>query len=558
VSLVVRPDGAVLALTPTSYDEANRITVYRDLPSARWNKARQRWEMPHTRGALARLHEAAPRLRGLDSTALMDGLAPLPRVVPGDDAPPFPTPTRTWRHQCRAYWFLDAARAGLGAALLDCGMRTGKTKMVLDHLRGLPVESRRAVVFAPNTVVPVWPEQRDRHVDDGAKMPVIAVVDGSVAARVERIVDLLASGDPVVAVVGWSVLERLTTEQKRALRSALADATVVADEVHYAKAPGSARSESLAYISRLAAFRVGASGTPLSHSPLDAYAIFRFLDPGVWGTSYARFRETYAVTGGYAGHQVVGYRNLDDLSSRMAPYTFRVTRDVLELPDAQHVDVPIVLPPAARRVYNDLRDEGVAELVSGRLTIANSLAMLTRLAQVASGYLPAADGSGEVEELHREKRAALHDLLESCDPSEPWVVFARFHHDLDSIIAAASDARRPVHELSGRRKELDAWRADCRAGRGPVLAAQIQSGGIGISLVEAAFCAYYSVGYSLSEWQQSLARVHGPEQTRPVAYYHLVARGTVDVLIRRAIEKRADVVRYVAESLVAAQRGEAI
>jgi len=277
-----------------------------------------------------------------------------------------------------------------------------------------------------------------------------------------------------------------------------------------------------------------------------------------WG-----FASKNCQMGGYGGHQVLGFRNLDDLSARMAPYTFRATRDVLELPDAQHVDVPVRLPDDAMRVYRDVRDELVADLASGVLTVSNSLARLLRLAQVASGYLPAigADGhpdrDGRVERLHTEKRDALRELLESCDPGEPWVAFCRFHHDLDQVAEAARLAGRPSMELSGRRKELGDWREACRAGRGPVLAAQIQSGGIGISLVEAAFCAYVSVGYSLAEFQQSLARIHGPEQERPVAYYHIVARGTVDVDIRRALDRRADVLGFVAAELVRAKENAA-
>jgi hypothetical protein len=83
-----------------------------------------------------------------------------------------------------------------------------------------------------------------------------------------------------------------------------------------------------------------------------------------------------------------------------------------------------------------------------------------------------------------------------------------------------------------------------------VLAAQIQSGSEGLDMTEAAFCAYMSLGYSLFEYEQSRARIHGPDQTRPVAYYHIVARGTVDVTIRRALRRRADVLAYVAEELV--------
>lgn len=559
-SLSVTVDGGVVAVKPSGYEEAVRAAVYRELPSAHWVKTKRRWEMPKTSGSFRALERAVPRLEEAGASTEIDhqvllawehaaqARRPVDAEV-AETALPFETTSTPWRHQRCSFWFLDYARRSLGAGLLDCGMRTGKTKMVLDHLQGVePAKDRRALVVAPTAVVRVWEEQAARHVD-GARLKVVALDSGSVKERVEAAVRLLTSGEPVVAVVGWSVMERSSPADKKALRAALKGATVVADEVHYAKAPGSSRSATLAFISRDARFRVGASGTPLSHSPLDAYAVFRFLDPGIWGTSFARFRERYAQMGGFGGYQVLRYQNLDELAERMAPYVFRATRDVLDLPSAQHVEVPVSLPSSAMKVYRDLRDEAVAEIKSGTLTVTNALAKLTRLAQVASGHLPAADGSARPEIIHEEKQSALADLLNSCDPTEPWVVFGRFHHDLDVAARASKTAGRNFYELSGRKKELDTWRKACARGEGAVLVAQIQSGGIGISLVEAAFCAYLSVGYSLAEYEQSLARIHGPEQARPVAYYHLVARGTVDVLIRRALEKRADVLKEVTGAL---------
>lgn len=542
--------GTVIAVTPHQKDDALKVAVYRHLISARWVKQRHRWEVPGTPGGFARvcefLNAVHPGLIDVDP-AVAERARRLDRAADNVDhvSIPFPTRTRPWRHQVCAHHFLTETRANVGAALLDCGMRTGKTRMVLEHVRSLPRDLRRAVVFTPKSVVPVWREQADKHIDDRGELTVHAVDDGTVAQRVRRVADLVSGGDPVLIAVGWAVLERLTPEEKKHLRMALGGATVVADEVHFAKGPGSSRSENLAYISRRAAMRIGASGTPLSQSPLDAYAVWRFLDPGVWGTNYSRFRERYAEMGGFGNHKVYAYRNLEELAGWMSPYTFRATRDVLELPDAEHIETRVAMPGRAVRMYEELEAEGVVELDTGELRAANALAVMTRLAQLANGYLPAADGSDRVSEIHHAKREALSELLEQCDATEPWVVFCRFHHDLDEIHRAAVDSGRDVFELSGRRKELDAWRGACRAGRGPVLAAQIQAGGIGIDLTEAAFCAYFSKGFSRAEYVQSLARVHGPDQTRPVTYYQINSRGTIDVYIARALEKSGDLIEEV-------------
>ena len=50
------------------------------------------------------------------------------------------------------------------------------------------------------------------------------------------------------------------------------------------------------------------TGTPAHTSPLDVYAQYRFLDPGIFGANFSAFRDRYAVMGGYGGYQVVAYR----------------------------------------------------------------------------------------------------------------------------------------------------------------------------------------------------------------------------------------------------------
>ena len=93
-------------------------------------------------------------------------------------------------------------------------------------------------------------------------------------------------------------------------------------------------------------------------------------------------------------------------------------------------------------------------------------------------------------------------------------------------------------ELSGRENNLEAW----QQGGADILGVQIQAGGVGISLVRARYCIYYSVGFSLGDYEQSLARVHRPGQNQSVIYYHLVAGGTVDEKVYDALQKRRKVI----------------
>jgi SNF2 family DNA or RNA helicase len=92
---------------------------------------------------------------------------------------------------------------------------------------------------------------------------------------------------------------------------------------------------------------------------------------------------------------------------------------------------------------------------------------------------------------------------------------------------------------------LERW----QAGDAVILGVQIQSGGVGIDLTRAAYAVYYSLGFSLGDYEQSLARLRRPGQTRCIRYYHLVAPGTVDQQVYAALKERRSVVEAVLQNL---------
>jgi SNF2 family DNA or RNA helicase len=126
---------------------------------------------------------------------------------------------------------------------------------------------------------------------------------------------------------------------------------------------------------------------------------------------------------------------------------------------------------------------------------------------------------------------------------EPVVVFCRFRQDIISIQTAAVKAKRKVAELSGHQNDLIAWQ--CERNGATVLAVQIQAGALGIDLTRAAYCVFYSTGLSLGDYEQSLARLDRPGQTRSVTYIHLLASGTIDEKVHKAFRQKRNVIEDI-------------
>lgn len=514
------------------------------VPGARWDKTAKVWTYPATPGAARAIHEHFPGQQAVwaeDAAALLveaERIAEAAAHKTANDLPPIPlTKTTPWAHQLRAYHFAKA----LPATMLALDMGVGKTKISID----LVVNHgwRRVLILCPKSVVAVWPLEFEKH--GAVPVGTLALDEGSVSARAAMVQTFLAlqaaRGQPAVVVANYDAIWR--TPMDKVLLTAGWDA-VICDESHRIKSPGGKAALFCSMLGDRVPNRLALTGTPLPHSPLDAYAQYRFLDKGIFGTSFVNFRARYAVMGGFNGKQVLSYQNQDDFHEKFYSIAYRVkSEDVQSLPEAIDVVRPVVISAYARKLYDTLKKEFVVGVGEGTVTASNALTRLLRLQQVGSGWAKqdrniATGVDGELVQIDQAKQDVLADLLEDLSDEEPVVVFCRFHHDLEAVHTVAAALGRGSLELSGRRNELARW----QSGAAPILAVQTQSGGVGINLVRARYCVFYSLGFSLGEYLQARKRTHRPGQDRSVTYFHLVATKTVDEDVYKALEARQDVV----------------
>lgn len=311
---------------------------------------------------------------------------------------------------------------------------------------------------------------------------------------------------------------------------------------HRLKSPSGRAAKWASKLYKVAKRRLLMSGTPIPNNILDVWAQFRLLDPGVFGTNYMRFRARYAQMGGYGGYEVQQWINQDELKRLLDLVTFRVDVSVLDLPSTMSTSRYCELDDDAARIYRDLEKRFVADVVDGTVTAANALTRLLRLQQVTSGYVTTEEHVESPVGTH--KADLLHEVLEGIDPHERVVVFCRFRHDLEVVRATAEKLGRIHGELSGSQNDLIGGRIPDGIN---TLGVQIQAGGLGVNLIAARYCIFYSVGFSLADYEQAKARLHRGGQTQHVNYIHLIARGTVDEKVYSALDAKREVVEAIME-----------
>jgi len=461
-----------------------------------------------------------------------------------------------WTHQKRAFWFVK----NLNAALLYMGMGTGKTKCAIDILR--ESGAQKTLILAPLGVCAVWDKQIRIHA--GYKLGVSILDKGSVRDKTGEAKALLAIGEhaydsPVVIVVNYESARR-EPFKKWSLEQEWD--YVVLDESQKIKAPGSSISQYCSTLRTRAKKRLCLSGTPMPNNVLDLYGQFRFLDPGIYGTSFTLFQAHYAIMGGKEVSfiikingedvektkpvQVLGFQNQDEMAKRMDSITFTArSEDVLDLPPAMHVERFVHLDQKESAAYKLMHKQLVFFLKDGEaITATNILVKMIRLQQITSGFIQNVE-DGLFERIGTSKEDELLEVLEGIGP-EPVAVMCRFVEDLRSVEHCAKKLKRTYGEVSGARKDV---KGEWEDGDGDVLGVQIAAGSLGISLVRARYCVLLGVDYSPGNYEQALARVRRPGQTKPVTYIHIIAEDTIDVLIREALAHKFDAVKYLTEKL---------
>lgn len=192
------------------------------------------------------------------------------------------------------------------------------------------------------------------------------------------------------------------------------------------------------------------------------------------------------------------------------------------------------LSPEERKIYDQMDKEFVVFLEEKEITAANALVKLLRLQEITSGFL---DG----QPIGDSKKKLLADVLEDFEMEEPIIVFARFTNDLAMIKEVVEAQGRRYAELSGHANELGKW----QGGHADVLGVQIQSGKEGVDFTRARYNIYYSLGFSLGDYEQSRKRTNRPGQTREGMYIQLIANHSVDVKVMKSLQAHKEVISSV-------------
>lgn len=307
---------------------------------------------------------------------------------------------------------------------------------------------------------------------------------------------------------------------------------VVIDELSSFKSHQAKRFKSLLKARPKVKRIVGLTGTPSSNGLMDLWAEFRILDMGErLGRYITRYRSAFFTPDKRNGEVIFSYKPLpgaeDAIYKRISDITISMKScDYLTLPECVINEVPVFMDEKESAVYDRFKEDMVAKIKGKEIDAANAAVLSGKLLQMANGAVYDEDKNSL--HIHDRKLDALEDLLEGAN-GKPVLIAYWYQHDAERI-----KARFPVREIRTS-KDIEDWNA------GKISAAIIHpaSAGHGLNLQSGgSTLIWFGLTWSLELYQQTNARLHRQGQKETVVIHHIIAKGTIDEQVMKALRKK--------------------
>ena len=318
---------------------------------------------------------------------------------------------------------------------------------------------------------------------------------------------------------------------------------VVVDECHKCAGSGTQQSEGLLKLKNYN-YKVGLTGTLLTNSPLSAYVPLKWI--GVEHATLTKFKNQYCVYGGFGGHQVVGFKNIDLLKAELETCSLRRTKDIIDLPPKNVINEYIELSDKHREFYEAVVEGVREECDKINLNANNTLALTTRLRQATS--CPSILTTNDITSSKIERCCELvDDIISQGDKVVILSTFKEPVYQLEKLLAK-------YHPLIGTGDQKDQEVSDNvdtfqEDSYHKVFIATTSKCGTGLTLNKARYLIMLDSPFTYALWQQATDRIHRVSNTEPVFVYNLICENTIDEVVNQIVERKRALSEFVVDDV---------
>ncbi|MFK5952838.1 MAG: DEAD/DEAH box helicase [Desulfobacterium sp.] len=425
-------------------------------------------------------------------------------------------------------WLSYLRKHGLGGCLAD-DMGLGKTIQTIALLASIyPKEEKPSLIVMPKTLLFNWASElekfapkltfcqyhgTDRDLDNALKHQLIlttyAIIRNDIEVLKEKAFHLI-------------VLDE--SQNIKNILSKTSKASVLLNADH----------------------RLALSGTPIENNISELYALFRFLNPSMFG-SFADFNKNYLIPIQKHNSKPV----TEELRRKIYPFILRrLKMEVLtDLPERMEQTLYVEMTGPQKELYHQRREmyrTAIREQIQTKGLKQSQFFIfqaLNELRQIAS--IPEVKSDNVIISPKRE--ILMEHVMDAVAGNHKVLVFGNYLHTLECVSQDMEGADIDHMVMTGstrdRRSVVNRFQNDesCKA-----LLMTLKTGGLGLNLTAAEYVFIFDPWWNLAAENQAIDRAHRMGQTNRVFSYRLIARDSIE----EKILKLQEVKRELFDSLI--------
>ena len=321
---------------------------------------------------------------------------------------------------------------------------------------------------------------------------------------------------------------------------------IVVDEIHVAKSSQSQQGKNLLKLN-MAKYRIGATGTLLTGSPLDCFVPLKWI--GAERANFTNFKFFYCIYGGAFNHDLIGYKNIDQLKDQLDEYSLRRTKDILKLPPKVIINEYVDMTSEQEKLYDDVKKSITENIDKIELDTTSILSMVTRLRQVTA--CPQFLTTQNISSAKVERAIDLTEQIISNN--KKVVIFSTFKETAKDIYQKLSSLKIPSLLCTGDvddktiSKNIDNFQSNDKY---KVFVGTWQKCGTGITLTVATYMIFTDTPWTSAVYTQAQDRIYRVGTTESVTIYNLICSNTVDERVLEIVNDKEMLSDYVIDDRI--------
>lgn len=416
-------------------------------------------------------------------------------------------------------WLSYLSEKNLGACLAD-DMGLGKTLQAIAILTKLHQEKKKSLIIMPKSLIYNWQSEIEKF-SPGLK---VGIYYGN-----HRDLQVMEEQDVILTTYG-------TVRNDIVLLKEFFFDLVILDESQNIKNIHSQTTRAVMLLQ--SQNRIALSGTPIENNLSELYSLFRFLNPGMFG-SLEEFNNTYALPIQKENNPEA----VQDLRKKIYPFILRrVKKEVLQdLPDKIEKTIYIDMNVEHKKFYEErrnyyynmihasIREKGLGKAQFFILQALNELRQITSCPEVKNSYISSS-----------KKEMLIEQIVEAVENDHKVLVFTNYIGSIENICKSLEEREIAYLSMTGSTKDRQQLVNKFQKNeKYKVFVMTLKTGGVGLNLTAADTIFIYDPWWNKTVENQAIDRAYRLGQDRTVFSYKLILKDTIEEKILQLQELKS-------------------